>query len=125
VLLVGFDVGRVNLLTVGERRYFLFDHEGRTRLVNDACPHRGGPLHLSVRACDALKVVCPWHETATPERRVAARNVPLVREGTRGCAVFDAPPDTPVRRRWTAGAVLGDPATRPRPRLRGVRGRAA
>jgi hypothetical protein len=89
--------------------------------VADACPHRGGPLHLSVRACDAEKLICPWHETATPERRVAARSVPMVRVGSRGCAVFDAPRDTPVVGRWTEGAVVGAPATRPRPRPDGVR----
>jgi hypothetical protein len=121
VLLVAFGADRVNLLTVGERRYFLFHHEGRTRLVADACPHRGGPLHLSVRACDAAKLVCPWHETATPERRVAAREVPMVRVGTRACAVFDLPPETHVVRRWTEGAVVGAPAVRPRPRPAGAR----
>ncbi len=115
MLVVAFDLAKVNLLTVGEKRYIVFEHHGQTRLVSDACPHRGGPLHLAVRACGDEKLVCPWHDTATAERRVAARNVPLVLVGTSATAMFDVPADTPVFKRWTDGAVVGDAATRPRP----------
>jgi hypothetical protein len=116
MIVVAFDLDHVNLLTVNEERYFVFEHQGRTCLVSDACPHRGGPLHLAVRACGEEKLICPWHETATRERRVAARNVPMVRVGSSATAVFDLPPDSAIWKRWTDGAVHGLASTRPRPR---------
>ena len=43
----------------GGRTYAVFSVDGRPVVVDDACPHRGGPLSQGLIRDGA--VICPWH----------------------------------------------------------------
>jgi nitrite reductase/ring-hydroxylating ferredoxin subunit len=59
----------------GGRWFVVFVHDGRTVVLDAACPHRGGPLGEGLVRDGA--VVCPWHwyafDLATGECRNAAQ----------------------------------------------------
>lgn len=44
---------------VGGRRLVVFNVGGRLHAVDQACPHRGGPLEAG--DLDGPVVTCPWH----------------------------------------------------------------
>ena len=46
------DVRDHNTVFVHDDRYFVLEHDGRLFLVQDKCPHRGGPLSLASRSPD-------------------------------------------------------------------------
>jgi nitrite reductase/ring-hydroxylating ferredoxin subunit len=54
--------------------YFLLSHDDALYLVENRCPHRGGPLKFGfVNAED--EIVCPLHQGAFPiSRLIAAPN---------------------------------------------------
>ena len=54
------------------RDYFLLSHEGTLYLVENLCPHRGGPLKYGY-VDEACRIVCPMHHNAyAVERLIAA-----------------------------------------------------
>lgn len=52
--------------------YFLLSHEGALYLVENRCPHRGGPLKFGF-VNDAGEIVCPLHQGAFPIAALLAR----------------------------------------------------
>lgn len=51
--------GRVRLFKVDQKKIAVARAAGRLFAVDDACPHRGGPLSEGdVMGCE---IVCPWH----------------------------------------------------------------
>jgi len=77
--------GEGRALTVGGHRIALFRTAGGWYALDDACPHRGGPLSDGIVA-DAC-VTCPLHERrfdlatgegSAPGDRVAAHRVEVV-----------------------------------------------
>jgi nitrite reductase (NADH) small subunit len=76
---VRFDPAQVNFLEFRGRCYFVHSTDDRTFfLVADACPHRGGPLHLGRLDVRAGVIRCPWHERNVPLASVRQRAIPLV-----------------------------------------------
>jgi nitrite reductase/ring-hydroxylating ferredoxin subunit len=57
------------------------------------CAHRGGPLHLAGLDAEHALLICPWHERATPLRKILRTGIPAVRNGTTVTAVFPLPGD--------------------------------
>ena len=52
--------------------YFLLGHKDALYLVEDRCPHRGGPLKFGfVNACD--EIVCPLHQGVFSIKSLVAR----------------------------------------------------
>jgi Rieske 2Fe-2S protein len=94
---VVMDLKRHNTVLAGHHRYFIFDADGRSLLVRDWCPHRGGPLSLSRQTPDRRRLVCPWHGTKVGIAAVKRTSVPMVRSGDEAVVVLiDTEPDTPV-----------------------------
>ena len=77
------DVRDHNTVFVRDDRYFVLEHEGRLFLVQDRCPHRGGPLSLASRSPDEKRLVCPWHGSRIACAWLRRGSVPIVRHGTR------------------------------------------
>ena len=53
------------------REYFLLSHDGSLYLVENRCPHRGGPLKYGFVDEDC-RIVCPMHHNAYPVERLIA-----------------------------------------------------
>ncbi len=54
------------------REYFMLSHESALYLVENVCPHRGGPLKFGY-VDDKCRIVCPMHHNAfSVERLIAA-----------------------------------------------------
>lgn len=89
------DLSRHNTLMVGHDRYFVLRSEGRSLLVHDHCPHRGGPLSLARRTPDERRLVCPWHGTRVGMAAVRRTCLPMVRSGDEAVVVLpdDMVPD--------------------------------
>lgn len=51
--------GQAKAVDVGGRRIALFNLNGTFYAMDDACPHRGGPL--SEGEINGTTVTCPWH----------------------------------------------------------------
>ena len=111
---VVMDLSRYNTVLVGHDRYFVFESNGRTQLVRDRCPHRGGPLSLARLTPDGRRLTCPWHGTKVTTAAVRRTAVPMIRTGDEAVIVLaDVPPDVPitmVRRRVLANLPPVDPA---------------
>jgi nitrite reductase/ring-hydroxylating ferredoxin subunit len=54
------------------REYFLLAHDDILYLVENRCPHRGGPLK-SGYINGAGEIVCPWHRGAFAIEALVAR----------------------------------------------------
>jgi Rieske [2Fe-2S] domain len=76
------DVRDHNTVFLRDDRYFVFEHEDRLFLVQDRCPHRGGPLSLARRSPDQKRLTCPWHGSRIACAWLCRRSVPIVRRGT-------------------------------------------
>lgn len=65
------------------------------RVVDDRCPHRGGPVHLAYRDADgALR--CPWHDRRIGRLRPSAEVSAVLRRGDGALTIVaDAPPGAP------------------------------
>jgi hypothetical protein len=91
VLVVEFDPTQFNFIVAEEQRYFLLSlGDGRPLLVPDACPHRGGPLHLGRLDDCGEAITCPWHETAIPMRHLARKAIPMIWRRSTAIAVLPA-----------------------------------
>lgn len=86
------DLRRHNTVLAGDDRYFVFDDDGRARLVPDHCPHRGGPLSLGRRTADGRRLTCPWHGTRVGVAALCRTALPMVRTGDTATAVLPDPP---------------------------------
>lgn len=62
--IVRFDPKLVNFLIHGDRRYFPILIDNYPFLIQDNCPHRGGPIHLGHLNCGKSAIICPWHKSA-------------------------------------------------------------
>ncbi|GAA1787178.1 Rieske 2Fe-2S domain-containing protein [Actinomadura chokoriensis] len=95
------DLSRHNTLMVGHDRYFVLRSEGRSLLVHDHCPHRGGPLSLARRTPDERRLICPWHGTRVGIAAVCRTCLPMVRSGDEAVVVLpddDGAPVSVIRR---------------------------
>ena len=89
MLVVEFDPVQFNFIVAGEQRYFLFSlSDGRSFLLPDACPHRGGPLHLGKIDDCGKAITCPWHDTAIPTRHLVRKAIPMIRRRSTAVAVL-------------------------------------
>ena len=76
--------GEAKRVEVAGKAVALFNLEGVYHALEDACPHRGGPL--SEGQVEGETVVCPWHgasfdiasgEVLAPPARTAVRSYPV------------------------------------------------
>ncbi|MCX7886099.1 MAG: non-heme iron oxygenase ferredoxin subunit [Verrucomicrobiae bacterium] len=51
--------GEAKILTAGAREIALFNVDGKFYALDNACPHRGGPLGKG--RLEDHEIVCPWH----------------------------------------------------------------
>lgn len=51
--------GEAKVIAVGGHQIALFNVNGQFYALNNACPHRGGPL--AEGRLEGREVVCPWH----------------------------------------------------------------
>ena len=54
-----FTPGAGRIVDAGGRTFAIFNIEGRYFALDNACPHRGGPLGEG--DLDGATVSCPWH----------------------------------------------------------------
>lgn len=59
-------------ITRDGRDYFLLSHDSTLYLVENICPHRGGPLKFGFVDEDC-RIVCPMHHNAYPVAQLIAR----------------------------------------------------
>ena len=85
------DVRDHHTVFLRDDRYFVFEHDGRFFLVQDRCPHRGGPLSLGSRSPDDKRVVCPWHGSRIACAWLRRQSMPIVRRGTEITAYLPDP----------------------------------
>jgi nitrite reductase (NADH) small subunit/3-phenylpropionate/trans-cinnamate dioxygenase ferredoxin subunit len=83
--------GSGRVVEAGGRVLALFNVDGGFYAIDNACPHRGGPLGEG--DLDGSTVVCPWHAWRWDVRTGANANNPAVRVATvpvsvEGDAVF-------------------------------------
>lgn len=65
--------------TIDTARYAVFRlGDGELAVCNDACPHRGGPLHLAEYDARTRTLRCPWHGRRVAESVLARQRVPTV-----------------------------------------------
>lgn len=58
------------------RDYFLLSHKGEMFLIENLCPHRGGPLKFGY-VDEACRIVCPMHHNAYAADRLIAQPTTL------------------------------------------------
>ena len=58
------------------RDYFLLSHKGEMYLVENLCPHRGGPLKFG-HVDGKCRIVCPMHHNAYAADRLIAQPTTL------------------------------------------------
>jgi hypothetical protein len=90
------DLSRHNTVMVGHDRYFVLHTDGRSLLVRDHCPHRGGPLSLARLTPDGRRLSCPWHGTKVGVAAVKRGCLPMVRSGDEAVVMLPDAGDAPV-----------------------------
>ena len=79
-----FDERDGRLIVDGGRRYYVFRaSSGRRAIVPDACPHRGGPLHMGRWDPEGDCLACPWHRRSLKQRPLLAKSLPAIASGSR------------------------------------------
>ena len=71
------EPGKGVMIEAGGRRVALFNADGVFYAVDDACPHRGGPL--SQGAVDNGELTCPWHAWGFDVKTGACHTVPAAK----------------------------------------------
>jgi nitrite reductase/ring-hydroxylating ferredoxin subunit len=69
--------GTTRVVEAGGRAVALFNVDGRFYALDNACPHRGGPLGEG--DLDGAVVTCPWHAWRFDVTTGANANNPAVR----------------------------------------------
>ncbi|RYI19277.1 MAG: Rieske (2Fe-2S) protein, partial [Acetobacteraceae bacterium] len=70
---IGRDLPRI---TRDGRDYFLLSNKGEMYLVENLCPHRGGPLKFG-HVDSMCRIVCPMHHNAYSADRLIAQPTTL------------------------------------------------
>ena len=87
-----------SVIVHGDRRYFLLRIGGdRTAFVADACPHRGGPLHMGSWDSSCAKIRCPWHKQSWAIEALLHRVLPAIRQGQHWSVVLPAARGRPYK----------------------------
>jgi hypothetical protein len=85
---VTFSVeGTRNCAVIGGTPYVYATVQGKGFVMRATCPHRDGPLHLAAVSSDAVRLVCPWHESKISVARLRTE-IPAIRVGDQVTAVF-------------------------------------
>jgi nitrite reductase (NADH) small subunit len=71
--------GAARVIDAGRRTLALFNVEGAFFAIDNACPHRGGPLGEG--DVDGTVVTCPWHAWRWDVRTGVNVNNPAVKLG--------------------------------------------
>ena len=71
--------GEGRVVEVGDRTLALFNVDGKYYAIDNACPHRGGPMGEG--DLDGLVVSCPWHAWRWDLTTGANVNNPAVKLG--------------------------------------------
>ncbi len=104
MLVCEIDSATYNYVVVASLKYFLLPLPTlEIVVVNDRCPHRGGPLHLGIWRHESSTIECPWHGTCWTLRTLRHRGliVPSVRRGQTVTAIFEQiDPMAPVDLAW-------------------------
>lgn len=80
---VKFQSMRNHRILIDGRRLFLFFTKDRCHVVDDACPHRGGPLSFGEIDEESETVKCKWHDMRHGLCRIKANATPsIVNNGT-------------------------------------------
>lgn len=103
---VEIDLTKHNFVVVGQHsqapRYFVWRTcDNRQMLIDDACPHRQGPLHLGVVQCPSGALTCPSHGITWTQRSLERRSLPTVLCGTILTAVLPNDADAEISLRQT------------------------
>jgi nitrite reductase/ring-hydroxylating ferredoxin subunit len=69
--------GEKRVVDAGGRAVALFNVEGRYYAIDNACPHRGGPL--ADGDLEGAVIACPWHAWRWDVRTGANTNNPAVK----------------------------------------------
>lgn len=71
--------GEAREIAVGERLFCVANDRGSISVMDNVCPHRGGPLGQGM--IEGGKIICPWHAWAfdlkTGESHPLASRVPV------------------------------------------------
>jgi len=78
------DLGGGRLVEVGGQKIAIFNLGGHYYVIENTCPHRGGPLADGMVAGD--EVICPWHGSRFNIKTGAVLSPPA-REGVKSFAV--------------------------------------
>src|ERR1700760_1096010 len=69
--------GEAREITVGERVLCLANEKGFISVMDNVCPHRGGPLGQGM--LEGGKLICPWHAWAFDLKTGQAMHTPLAK----------------------------------------------
>ena len=108
---VEIDLTKHNFMIVGSGsqapRYFVWRTcDGRQMLVDDACPHRQGPLHLGTVRCPSGALTCPSHGITWTLRSLERRSLPTVLCGTVLTAILPDEADAPIH--WHQTRIMAN-----------------
>jgi Rieske [2Fe-2S] domain len=94
---IALDLAHHNAVLIDDELYVIRRTTwGKTMLVPDHCPHRGGPLRLGWWDHRTGRLVCPWHENKIPQAHFQRSGIPLLISGATARAVVDVPAQTRV-----------------------------
>ncbi len=66
--------GEAREIALGEKTLCVANNDGSISVMDNVCPHRGGPLGQGM--LEGGKVICPWHAWAFDLKTGAAEHVP-------------------------------------------------
>jgi nitrite reductase (NADH) small subunit len=69
--------GQAREITVAERMLCIANENGALSVMDNVCPHRGGPLGQGM--LEGGKVICPWHGWAFDLQSGEAVHTPQVK----------------------------------------------
>ncbi|MBX6361078.1 Rieske (2Fe-2S) protein [Pseudacidobacterium ailaaui] len=69
--------GAAREIASGDRMLCVANEGGVISVMDNVCPHRGGPLGQGM--VEAGKIICPWHAWAFDLKTGAAEHTPLAK----------------------------------------------
>jgi nitrite reductase (NADH) small subunit len=69
--------GEAREIIAGNRALCVANVAGTISVMDNVCPHRGGPLGQGM--IEGNKIVCPWHAWAFDVKTGAAEHTPMAR----------------------------------------------